>query len=220
MILVKNVAISRIEPGMSPIHFEKYLGKNCQTKFPPLHEMSDSQKPFYNNYWYDIMSFAFLVKTVSILLSLNSGKPKNGQHFPWEKNNKAKRHLMGLSGDLMGLSGDLLWNSNGAKLFQHHRRHAAIQCLEIIAIPLSICPAFNHLFSEKFPVDNEVWADRMDLDVQPELGALWFNDVNISPVDGSNTARGRLAILLDLVWDEHGLLSSGSQASLPGKFRN
>ena len=39
-------------------------------------------------------------------------------------------------------------------------------------------------------------------------------------MDGSNTARGRLAILLDLVREEHGLLSGGSQASLPGKFRN
>ena len=42
-----------------------------------------------------------------------------------------------------------------AKLFQHHRRHASIQSLEIVAIPLSICPAFNHFFSEKFPVDND-----------------------------------------------------------------
>ena len=107
-----------------------------------------------------------------------------------------------------------------AKLFQHHRRHAAIQRLEVVAIPLSIRPALNHLFSEKFPVDNEVWADRMYLDIQPKLEALRFNDVNVSPVDGSNTARGRLAILLNLVGDEHGLLSSGSQASLPGKFRN
>ena len=103
---------------------------------------------------------------------------------------------------------------------QHHRRHAAIQCLEAVAIPLAICPAFDHLFSEKFPVDNEVWADRMYLDIQPELGALRFNDVNVSLVDGSNTARGRLAILLNLVRDEHGLLSGGGQASLPGKFRD
>ena len=107
-----------------------------------------------------------------------------------------------------------------AKLFQHHRRHAAIQRLEVVAIPLSIRPALNHLFSEKFPVDSEVWADRMYLDIRPELGALRLNDVNVSPVDGSNTARGRLAILLNLVRDEHSLLSSGSQAGLPGKFRN
>ena len=39
-------------------------------------------------------------------------------------------------------------------------------------------------------------------------------------MDRSNTARGRLAIFLDLVRDEHGLFSGGSQASLPGKFRN
>ena len=37
---------------------------------------------------------------------------------------------------------------------------------------------------------------------------------------GRNTARGRLAILLNLVRDEHSLLSGGSQASLPGKFRD
>ena len=60
----------------------------------------------------------------------------------------------------------------------------------------------------------------MYLDIQPELGALRFNDMNVSPVDGSDTARGRLAILLNLVRDEHGLLSGGCQSSLPGKFRD
>ena len=39
-----------------------------------------------------------------------------------------------------------------AKLFQHHRRHASVQCLQVVAIPLSICPAFSHLFSEKLLV--------------------------------------------------------------------
>ena len=56
-----------------------------------------------------------------------------------------------------------------AKLFQHHRRHASVQCLQVVAMPLSICPAFGHLFSEKLPSNNEVWADRVDLHVQPEL---------------------------------------------------
>ena len=107
-----------------------------------------------------------------------------------------------------------------SKLFQHHRRRSTIQRLEVVTRPLSICPAFNHFLSEKFLVDDQVWADRMYLNIQTELGALRFNDVNVSPVDGSDTARGRLAILLNLVRDEHSLLSSGCQSSLPGKFRD
>ena len=34
----------------------------------------------------------------------------------------------------------------------------------------------------------------------------------------SDTARGRLSILLDLVRNKHGLLRGGGQACLPGKF--
>ena len=49
---------------------------------------------------------------------------------------------------------------------------------------------------------------------------MWFYDVYISTVDGSDTARGRLSIRLNLIRDEHGLLSGGSQACLPGKFGN
>ena len=78
-----------------------------------------------------------------------------------------------------------------AELFQHHRRHATVQRLEVVAISLPICPALVHFFSEKFPGDNEVWADRVNLDVQPELGALRFNDVNVSPVDGSEHCPGQ-----------------------------
>ena len=37
-------------------------------------------------------------------------------------------------------------------------------------------------------------------------------------MDGSDTARGRLSILLYLVRNEHGLFSGGCQACLPGKF--
>ena len=58
----------------------------------------------------------------------------------------------------------------------------------------------------------------MYLNIQPELRTLWFNDVDIGSVDGAHTARGRLAILLYLVRDEHGLLSGGGEASLPGKL--
>ena len=40
-----------------------------------------------------------------------------------------------------------------AKLFQYHRCHPSVQCLKVVAIPLSICPAFCHLFLEKFLSD-------------------------------------------------------------------
>ena len=90
----------------------------------------------------------------------------------------------------------------------------------VITIPLSICPAFRHFFSEKFLADVEVNIDGVDLHVQPELRALWFNDVYISTANGPNTARGRLSIRLDLIRDEHSLLSGGRQACLPGKFGN
>ena len=107
-----------------------------------------------------------------------------------------------------------------AKLLQYHRCHPSVQRLKVIAIPLSICPAFCHFFSEKFLADVEVNVDGVDLDVQPELRAMWFNDVYISPVNGPNTARGRLSIRLDLIRDEHGLLNGGRQSCLPGKFGN
>ena len=59
-----------------------------------------------------------------------------------------------------------------AKLFQYHRCHPSIQRLEVVNIPLSICPAFRHFFSEKFLADVEVNVDGVDLDVQPELTAF------------------------------------------------
>ena len=105
-----------------------------------------------------------------------------------------------------------------AKLFQHHGRHASIQGLQIVSFSLSICPALGHLFSEKFSGHIEIQVDSVDLHIQPELGALRFNDVHVSSLDGSDTARGRLSILLDWIRDEHGLLSGGCQACLPGKF--
>ena len=60
----------------------------------------------------------------------------------------------------------------------------------------------------------------MNLHVQPELGALRLYDVHVSTMDGSDTARGRLSILLDLIRDKHCLFSGGRQACLPGKFGN
>ena len=104
-----------------------------------------------------------------------------------------------------------------AKLL-HHWNHALVQCLEIESIPLAICPAFGHFFSEKFFGDHQIRADGVSLYVQPELGALRLNDVNVSPVDGTHTARGRLSILLELIWDEHGLFRCGCESCLPGKF--
>ena len=105
-----------------------------------------------------------------------------------------------------------------AKLFQDHRRHAPVKSLQVIPLPLSICPALGHFFSEKFLGHHEIGADSVNLHVHPELGALWFNHVNICAMDGTYTARGGLPILLDLIWNEPGLLSSGCKSSLPGKL--
>ena len=63
-----------------------------------------------------------------------------------------------------------------------------------------------------------VRVDCVKLDIEPELGALRFDDVNISPVNWTHTAWARLSIRLELVWDEHGLLSGGCEACLPGKL--
>ena len=37
-------------------------------------------------------------------------------------------------------------------------------------------------------------------------------------MNGADTARGRLAISLDLIRDQHGLFSDGCEAGLPGKL--
>ena len=94
-----------------------------------------------------------------------------------------------------------------AKLFQHHGRHAPVKGLQIASLSLPICPALGHFFSNKLFGHIEIQVNSVDLDVQPELGALRFNDVNVSSVDGSDTARGRLPVLLELIRDKHGLLS-------------
>ena len=86
-----------------------------------------------------------------------------------------------------------------AKLLQHHWRHAPVQSLQIISVALSICPAFGHFFSEKLFSHIEIWIDSVNFHIQPELGALRFNDVDIRSVDGSDTAQGRLPILLNLI---------------------
>ena len=87
--------------------------------------------------------------------------------------------------------------------------------LQVVAI---MCLAFGLFFSEKFLGYIEFWTYRVDLDVQPQLRPLGLNDVDVSSVDGSDTARGRLAISHDLIWNKHGLFCGGCEASLPGKF--
>ena len=54
--------------------------------------------------------------------------------------------------------------------------------------------AFGQLFSEKFFRDAVFWSYRMCFDVEPELGALRLNDVDVSSVNGTHTALGRLSI--------------------------
>ena len=52
-----------------------------------------------------------------------------------------------------------------AKLFQHHRRHAFVQGLQIVSFALSICPAFGHFFSEKFFGHIEIRIDSVNLHI-------------------------------------------------------
>ena len=103
-----------------------------------------------------------------------------------------------------------------AKLLKNHRRHSS--ALKIKPISLAICPAFGLFFSEKLLGHSEVRVDCVNLHVQPELGALRFDNVHVSLVDGTHAARRRLSILLKLVWDEHGLLCGGCESCLPGKL--
>ena len=63
-----------------------------------------------------------------------------------------------------------------------------------------------------------VRVDGVNLDIQPELGALRFDDVHVSPVNGTHTARGRMSIWLHLIRDQHGLLCGGCETCLLGKF--
>ena len=88
-----------------------------------------------------------------------------------------------------------------AKLFQHHWCHASVQCLQVEAISLTICPAFGHFFSEKFFGYLMVRVDDVNFDIQPELGALRLYDVHVSPVNWTRAARGRLSIWLYLIRD-------------------
>ena len=92
-----------------------------------------------------------------------------------------------------------------------------VESLQIASFSLSICPAFGHLFSEKLSGHKKIQVDGVNFHIQPELGALRFNDVNISSVDGPDTARGRLPILLYLVRYEHSLFNGSCEACLPGK---
>ena len=58
----------------------------------------------------------------------------------------------------------------------------------------------------------------MNLDVEPELGALRSNDIDVGSVNGTHAARGRLSVWLDLHRNQHGLLCRGGETCLLGKF--
>ena len=107
-----------------------------------------------------------------------------------------------------------------AVLLEDTGRHTFFQSLKVIPISLAVCPAFGVFFSEKLVGNGEVWGHRVDLDVQPEFGPCRLSDVDVGSVNGSHTAPSSLTIWHDLVWDEHGLLDGGGEASLPGKFGN
>ena len=91
-------------------------------------------------------------------------------------------------------------------LFKHHWDHATIQLIEVISMALAISSALGLLFSEKFACHRQARGHGVYAHVKPAFGTRWLYDVQISPVDGSNTARGRFSPLQGLTWNKHVLL--------------
>ena len=107
------------------------------------------------------------------------------------------------------------WGS-ASILLKHHRNHPLVKLVEVIPVSLTITPAFGLLFSEKFTSHREIWGHGVDADVKPEFGTRWLNDVQVSPMDGSNAARGRLSIFKGLTRHKHILFNMRSQSRLAG----
>ena len=58
---------------------------------------------------------------------------------------------------------------SSAILFQDYGCHALFRCLQVVAIPLTICLALVCFFSEKFFGYTELGAHGRDFDIQPQL---------------------------------------------------
>ena len=82
-----------------------------------------------------------------------------------------------------------------------------IKLVEVIPVSLTIASAFGLLFSEKFMGHREIRSHRVDADVEPEFGTRRLYDAQVGPVDGANTARGRLSIFKGLTRNKHVLLN-------------
>ena len=80
------------------------------------------------------------------------------------------------------------WGS-AAILLKHHRN-----IVEVIPMSLAICSALGLFFSEKFARHRQARGHGVDAHVKPEFGTCGFNDAQARSVNGSDTARGRLAI--------------------------
>ena len=107
------------------------------------------------------------------------------------------------------------WGST-AILFKHHRDHALIKLVEVIPVSLTIASALSLLFSEKFTGDWQVGSHRVDSHIKPEFGTRGLDDVQVSPMYGSDTARGRLSIFLGLTRHKHVLFNLHGESRLAG----
>ena len=60
---------------------------------------------------------------------------------------------------------------------------------------LTISPALSLFLSEKFASHRQALGHRVYAHIKPEFGTSRLDDVQISSVDGSDTARGRHPII-------------------------
>ena len=107
------------------------------------------------------------------------------------------------------------WGST-AVLFKHHRDHALVKLIKVIPVSLTIASALSLLFSEKFTGDRKVGGHRVDSHIKPEFGTRGLDDVQISPMDRSDTARGKLSIFQGLTRHKHVLFNLYGESRLAG----
>ena len=88
-------------------------------------------------------------------------------------------------------------------LLEHHRDHALVKVVEVIAMSLAICSALGLFFSEKFTGHRDIGSHRVDADVKPEFGTRGLDDVHVGTVDGSDAAQGRLSVFRGLTRHKH-----------------
>ena len=105
-------------------------------------------------------------------------------------------------------------------LLKHHRDHALIKLVEIVSVTLAIASALGLFFSEKLTGHGEIRGHCVNANIKPEFGTRWLYDVEVSSMDGSNTARGRLSIIKGLTRHKHILFDLGCQSRLAGNQSN